>query len=83
MKASFVDLRRKSREILRALDRNEEVTVLYRGRPKAILRAIPKTRKGETRAEDHTAFGMWRDREDLEDVRAFVASLRKGRSHDL
>jgi antitoxin (DNA-binding transcriptional repressor) of toxin-antitoxin stability system len=83
MKASFVDLRRKSREILRALERNEEVTVLYRGRPKAILRAIPRTPKGGTRAQDHPAFGMWRERKDLEDVPAVVAALRKGRSHDL
>jgi predicted nucleic acid-binding protein len=32
MKASIVDLRYKTREILEALERNESVTVLYHGR---------------------------------------------------
>ena len=37
MKASFVDLRKKSGEIIRALHRNEQVTVLYRGKPAAVM----------------------------------------------
>ena len=40
MKASFVDLRKKSVQILRALYRGEEVTVHYRGRPKAVMQPI-------------------------------------------
>ena len=36
MEASFVDLRNKSAEVIRALSRNERVTVLYRGKPAAV-----------------------------------------------
>ena len=34
MKASIVDLRYKTRDILKTLDRNETVTVLYHGKVK-------------------------------------------------
>ena len=40
MKASFVDLRKKSSEIIQALKRNEQVTLLYRGKPAAITQAV-------------------------------------------
>ncbi len=42
MKASIVDLRYKTREILDALERNESVTVLYHGRVKGIIRPAGK-----------------------------------------
>ena len=35
MKASIVDLRYKMNTILKALDRNEAVTILYHGKEKA------------------------------------------------
>ena len=37
MKASILDLRRRMKDILLALDRNESVTIFYRGKEKAIL----------------------------------------------
>ena len=83
MKASFVDLRKKSSDILRALNRNETVTVLYRGRPKAIMYPVSSAAKGVSpKAKDHAAFGIWADRDDLRDVAAHVRQLRKGRFHD-
>jgi hypothetical protein len=40
MEASFVDLRKKSKEIINAINRKEKVTVLYRGKPAAIMSPI-------------------------------------------
>ena len=37
MKATIVDLRYKMNDILKALDRNEAVKVLYHGKTKAII----------------------------------------------
>jgi len=37
MKASVVDLRYKMNDILKALERNEEVTVLYHGKVKGVI----------------------------------------------
>lgn len=83
MKASFVDLRKKSSEVMRALLRREAVTILYRGSPLAVMRPIADKPQGPpVKAENCPAFGIWADREDLTDVRAHVRKLRKGRFND-
>ncbi len=80
MKASFVDLRKKSAEIIRALERNEKITVYYRGRPKAVMLPIGREhRRPLSKAKDDPTFGMWADREDMKDVAGYVRKLRKGR----
>lgn len=84
MEASFVDLRNKSAEVIRALSRNERVTVLYRGKPAAVMLPLEaRTDDAAVSAKDHPAFGMWADRRELEDVPAHVRQLRRGRFHDL
>ena len=83
MNASIVDPRRRTREILRALDRNEPVTIFYRGREKGVLLPrCPKRGKAQS-VRDHPAFGMWKDHEGFKDVQAGVRALRKGRVHDV
>jgi len=79
MEASVVDLRHKMKEILKALDRNETVTILYHGKEKG--RLVPSASSGKKRmkASEHPSFGMWKDRFTKEEVPAFVRSLRKGR----
>ena len=69
MKASIVDLRYKTNDILKALDRNETVTVLYHGKVKAIIR--PAREKVELDVKDHPFFAMYKEREDpvLEELR--------------
>jgi hypothetical protein len=79
MRASFVDLRKKSGEILKALERNERVTVLYRGRVKAVMQPLAGQGRRAGKVKDHPAFGLWAGRDDLKDVAAYVANLRKGR----
>jgi len=61
MKASIVDLRYKTNEILKALDRNESVTVLYHGKEKGII--TPVREKSESNVREHPFFGMYRDTE--------------------
>ncbi|MCD6584371.1 MAG: hypothetical protein J7K96_01285 [Desulfobacteraceae bacterium] len=56
MKATIVDLRYKMNDVLKALDRNEQVTVLYRGKVKGIL--IPSGKKSQMKITDHPFFGM-------------------------
>ncbi|MFV2067439.1 MAG: hypothetical protein ACC645_10700 [Pirellulales bacterium] len=80
MKASFVDLRKKSNEIIRALNRNERVTVIYRGKPAATMYPMGSESEQEVKsAKDHPAFGLWADREDIKDVEAQIRQLRKSR----
>ena len=56
MKATIVDLRYKMNDVLKALARNEKVTVLYRGKVKGVL--IPVVQKKDMRMTDHPFFGM-------------------------
>jgi prevent-host-death family protein len=75
MKASIVDLRYRMKDVLRALDRGEPVTVLYRGKEKARLVPIA-SEKPKTKVEDHPFFGMWKGREDMKDPAEWVRKLR-------
>lgn len=61
MKASIVDLRYKTKEILMALEKNESVTVLYHGKVKGVIK--PVNEKPRIKVKDHAFFGMNRDHE--------------------
>jgi antitoxin (DNA-binding transcriptional repressor) of toxin-antitoxin stability system len=75
MVASIVDLRYKTKEILRALDRNEEVRILYRGQAKG--RIIPDRGKDDkVKVEAHAFFGSSKTDESVDDV---IETLRGGR----
>ncbi len=56
MKASILDLRYKMKQVLKALERNERVTILYHGKEKGIL--IPGRNEKKIRVKDHPFFGM-------------------------
>lgn len=75
MKATIVDLRYKSTQILQALERNEEVTVLYHGKVKGIIMPVkqPETRK----VSEHPFFGMAKSTE--APVEEVMTELRKPR----
>lgn len=75
MEASIVDLRYKTKEVLRALDRNEEVRILYRGKTKG--RIIPQhDSSASSKAEEHAFFGSSVETESVESV---MDALRGGR----
>ncbi len=78
MKASIVDLRYKTNDILKALDRNESVTVLYHGKVKGVIK--PAREKSELKIRDHPFFGMRGESE--ETVLEELENMRKSR-HDL
>jgi len=81
MKATVLDLRRRMKDVLNSLKRNEPVTLLRRGKVVGTIHppAAPLARRSDQLASAHAAFGMWRDRPDLEDVEAAVEKLREGR----
>ena len=80
MKATVVDLRYKMNDVLKALDRNEKVTVLYRGKVKGIL--APLERKQHLKITDHPFFGM-SARDMDKSVLDELNDLRKPRYNDI
>jgi hypothetical protein len=78
MQATVVDLRYHMNDVLKALDRNESVTVLYRGKAKGVIH--PKRRSASSKVRDHAFFGC---RAADRTVDQLMGQLRGGRHRDL
>lgn len=76
MQATAKDLRFHTKEILDAAVRGEDVVITYHGKPYVKILPIQ-----EASASDKTNefCGMWKDRDDIEDVDATVRNMRKRR----
>ena len=74
MKTNAVDLRSNMKDILRAVGRNEPVTVLYHGKEKAMIIPIEQASSGSVRT--HAFFGM---NQDGDAVAVVIDGLRNGR----
>ena len=70
------------KDVLKAVERGETITVLYRGKPKARILPLDEKRS-DVNLLKHPAYGMWKNRKDLRDVPGYVRKLRQGRLHDL
>jgi len=70
MEASIVDLRYKMKEVLEALDRRENVKILYHGKVKGII--SPATEGNENncwkKVQEHPLFGMSKDNTDTDEI---------------
>jgi prevent-host-death family protein len=79
MEVSAKELRQKTRLLLDAVERGEDVTITYRGRARA--RVVPMETEPDRAEADvgSELFGLWADREDLDDPLAWVRSLRQSR----
>lgn len=78
MQATIVDLRYHMKDVLKALDRNEDVDILYRGKRKGVL--IAKVDTSGKKVEDHPFFNM---SESTKSVEEEMDQLRGGRHRDL
>jgi len=75
MKASVLDMRNKMSQIIKALDRNENVTILYHGKEKAVI--VPIQSEKNLKVKLHPFFGMLKNREKT--VQDEMDNLRGGR----
>lgn len=66
-------------EVLKALERREEVTIFYRGKAKG--RILPVSAETGRKVADHPFFGMNRDDDDT--VETVVDRLRESRVRDI
>jgi hypothetical protein len=64
-------------DVLKALDRKEEVTILYRGKIKG--RLLPASDKPHIKAEDHPFFGI--NKQHKKSVLEVLTDLRESRTH--
>jgi hypothetical protein len=66
MRATIVDLRYKMNQVLKALERNETVSVLYRGKIKGVL--SPATSTSTAKVKEHCFFGCRKDTQSVQEV---------------
>lgn len=78
MKASVVQLRYRMHDVLKALNRNEPVKILYHGKIKGTIH--PEIEATDGRIREHAFFNMHREAGSVEDQ---MARLRGGRHRDL
>lgn len=78
MQATVVDLRYRMNDVLKALDRNEDVDILYRGKTKGVLMA--RVERSGKKVSEHPFFNMRSSRQSVETE---MATLRGGRYRDL
>ena len=78
MKASVMDLRYRTKEVLRALEGREEIILTHRGTTKGKIIPIEGKISSSPRITGHEAIGMWSDAQ--ETVPELIARIRKPRS---
>jgi prevent-host-death family protein len=83
MEITTKQLRIQPGRVIAQVNNGQEITITYRG--KACAKIIPLKSKIESKQgisleeTDNELFGMWKDREDMEDVAQYVRNMRRGR----
>lgn len=77
MIVSAKDLRFNISMLFDLLDKNEDITITYRGKPKAKLIPSNKSKK----LKNDSLFGIWSDKQN--DVDSYMRDIRKGRNFDI
>jgi hypothetical protein len=76
MIVSVVDLRYKMNDVLKALDRNEDVSILYHGKLKGVIKAQGAAIERKTNMTHHPFFNMIPSAKSVDDQ---MKELRGGR----
>jgi len=77
MTVTAKELRVKTSEVLKRVQRIGSATVTLRGKPVARLVALAPRRP--LPLAEHPSVGIWADREDMKDVNAWLRKVRKPR----
>ncbi|MFP3042775.1 type II toxin-antitoxin system prevent-host-death family antitoxin [Treponema primitia] len=79
MEITTKQLRIQPGKIISQACNGQEIIVTFRG--KAVAKIVPVYNKSsaDLAEADDELFGMWKNREDMADVDAYVRNLRKGR----
>ena len=78
MKATILDLRYRMSDVLKALDRNETVSVLYHGKQKGVI--TPASVPRGIKVSAHPFFNMRKGRKSVAEE---IDALRQGRYRDI
>ena len=79
MEITTKQLRIEPGRIISEVDNGQEITITYRGKPRAKIVPIADRRIIDGESTDDELFGIWKDRKDMDDVDQFIRNIRKRR----
>jgi len=79
MEVTTKQLRLEPGRIISQISNGQEITVTYRGKPRAKIIPINAERIPVSQGSENELFGIWKDRKDTANVEQFVRNIRKGR----
>jgi prevent-host-death family protein len=79
MEISTKELRIQPGRIISQVVSGQEITITYRGKPRAKIVPIIDKKSFVSKEDENELFGIWKNRNDTENVEQFVRSIRKGR----
>jgi len=79
MEVTTKQLRLNPGRIISQVSNDMEITVTYRGKPRAKIIPVTNRKKTFPDGPENELFGIWKDRKDTADVERFARDIRKGR----
>ena len=81
MQITAKELRIQPGKIISQAESGQEITITYRGKPRAKIVPLNLRQVRDTDPEElkDELFGIWKDRKDIKNVDQYVRNLRKGR----
>ena len=79
MEITTKQLRIQPGRIISQVNRGQDVTITYRGKPRARIVPITDGRTCDAEDSGDELFGIWKDRNEIENVKQYVRNMRKGR----
>ncbi|MEK8019839.1 MAG: hypothetical protein VSS75_023440 [Candidatus Parabeggiatoa sp.] len=66
-------------KLLNAIQYGDPIFLMYHGKPQAKIVKLTSKTSPKRDLSESPLFGLWQDREDCQDVEAYVDDLRRGR----
>jgi len=79
MKITTKQLRMQPGRIISQAENGQEITITYRGRPRAKIVPLTTGRSTDSGDTGDELFGIWKNRKDIKDVEQYIRNLRRGR----
>jgi prevent-host-death family protein len=79
MEITTKQLRIQPGRIISQVNNGQEITITYRGKACAKIVPINDRKNINFEESDDELFGIWKDRNDMEDVEQYIRNTRKGR----
>jgi prevent-host-death family protein len=81
MKITAKQLRIQPGRVISQVHSWQEITITYRGKPRARIIPIIEKKTGDNMdGADDELFGIWKGRKDMKNVDAYIRNMRKGRA---